>query len=143
MDLEKGEMNKDLGKEEIKEIRKKTGIRTITAFERNKLLPLLPTKNNYDTLLRLKTVREQLEWTESEWKTMVKQAGEKYKDNRGYEIEVPAGQVVFEFGLIVDKEIDFGEVVFDLLSKILKKLEEKGDLENDLISLYEKFVVNK
>ena len=126
-----------------KEVKKETGVRSITAFERSKLIPLLPTKEHYDTLLRLKTIREELEWTEDEWKTMFKQAGEKYKDARGYELEVPEGQVVFEFGLIADKEIDFGEVVFDLLAKILKGLEEKGDLENELISLYEKFVVNK
>jgi len=128
---------------EVKEVKKGSGVRIITAFERSKLLPLIPTKEHYATLLRLKEIREQLEWTEFEWKTMFKQAGQKYRDNRGYEMEVSEGQVVFEFGLIEDKEIDFGEVVFDLLAKVFKELEAKGDLEQDLISLYEKFVVNK
>lgn len=129
--------------ETTKEPTKGKGVRTITGFERSKLLPLIPTKEHYDTLLRIKTIKEQLAWTEDEWKTMVKQAGEKYRDNFGNEAVVPEGQVIFEFGSIKDKEIDFGEVVFDLLAKIFKGLEEKGNLEDDIISLYEKFVVDK
>lgn len=136
-------MTKEIEAKEVKETKKKTGVRIITAFERSKLLPLIPTKEHYDTLLRLNDVREQLAWTETEWKAMVRQSGEKYVDSRGYEAEVPEGQVVFEFGLVKDKRIDFGEVVFDLLAKVFRDLEASGNLEVDLISLYQKFVMNK
>lgn len=98
----------------------------LSVMDRIVLLNLLPKEGNFANLKLLRTARESLSFTEEENKALAfKQEGDK---------------LFWEDGTVEPKEIAIGEVVTQLIAKELKRLDESGKLQNEHISLYEKFM---
>ena len=98
----------------------------LSVLERLILLNLLPNEGNYANLKLLRVARESLSFTDEEHKVLkFKQEGD---------------QMRWEDGAVGEKEIKVGEVVSQLISKELKKLNSEEKLKEEHTSLYEKFV---
>lgn len=98
----------------------------LTILERLILSNLLPAQGNFVNLKLLRVVRENLSFTEEENKLLnFRQEGDQMKWNDG---------------VVADKEIEIGEVVTQIIVKELKKLNDEEGLQNEQLSVYEKFV---
>jgi hypothetical protein len=103
----------------------------LTVAERICLLQILPTQGDFLTIKRLEEARSAINLTEDESTTfgiVIEQSGEgnkiTWKENGSADIQI-------------------GEVVYDQIVTVLKKMNEDKTLESKYITLYEKFVEKK
>lgn len=98
--------------------------------ERTALLELLPQKEDYAGMKEIQRAREELSISGEE----VKKYGEKQEDGNY--------RIAFAKTVGAIKEIPMGEWLTEKIRDLLRKKNEKHDLEDKFISLFEKFVVN-
>jgi hypothetical protein len=97
----------------------------LTVLERMALLHALPQEGNFATLKIVRKLREDLSFSEAEYKAW------------GIE-ELPNGRMSWKVN--EEKELEFGEKATDIIVASLKKLNETDKLTVDHLSVYEKFV---
>jgi hypothetical protein len=98
----------------------------LSVMDRIVLQNLLPKEGNFANLKLLRKARESLSFTEDENKALAfRQEGDK---------------LFWEDGFVGTKEIVIGEVVTQLIVKELKRLDESGKLQNEHLSVFEKFM---
>ena len=102
----------------------------LTFQERMALLDLVPQKEDYAGLMEIRRLREACSISGEE----AKKYGEKLEDG-SYRIDFNKTQGV-------QKEVPMGEWMTEKIRDILRRKEEKRELEDKLMSLFEKFVVN-
>ena len=98
----------------------------LNVLERLQLLQILPKEGNFVTLKIVKTLLGNVSVGEKEFKEFdIKQTGEQLTWNeKGNE----------------EREIEIGEKAMDIVADTLKKVDKEGKLNNNMLSLYEKFV---
>jgi len=95
-------------------------------MDRLVLLNTLPKEGNFTTLKIVRTMREDLSFTEEEHKTLeFKQEGDSVRWNQGADVE---------------RDINFGEKATDIIVGVLKKLNSDKKLAEQHYRLYEVFV---
>lgn len=104
----------------------------LEVHERMSLLQFLPTEDRYEALKTIRRQREMLSFTPDEMKILNLQA-----------IKHPDGSVktTWENAEKVVKDIPIDEYMTNLFRKKLALLEADGKLNENLVSLYEKFVI--
>lgn len=113
----------------------------LSVYERLILLNILPKEGDITTLRIVRTLRENLSFTESEHKVLCfKNPGETYIDNNGQERAVPIGQVVWNQAAAIPTDIAIGEKAFDIIVAALKRLNSERRLHESHLDLYERFV---
>ena len=95
-------------------------------FERLILLNILPKEGDFMTLKIVRTMRENLSFSEEEHKAL---------DFKQDELNIKWKQEGE-----TDRDINFGEKATDIIVDALKKLNEEKKLTDQHVSLYEKFV---
>jgi len=98
----------------------------LNVLERLQLLQILPKEGNFVTLKIVKTLLNNISIGEKEFKEFdIKQTGEQLTWNaKGNE----------------DRELEIGEKATDIIIEVLKKVDKEGKLNNQMLSLYEKFI---
>jgi len=98
----------------------------LNLIERLQLLQILPKEGTFVTLKIVKTLLGNVSVGEKEFKEFdIKQTGEQLTWNeKGNE----------------EREIEIGEKAMDIVADTLKKVDKEGKLNNNMLSLYEKFV---
>lgn len=99
----------------------------LTVKERLTLQTLLPKETNFVTLKLVRKLREDLSFDDEE--------------NQKLQFKVNGERLTWNFNEEVIKNVDIGETLTIMVSKELKKLDEQNKLTEDLLSLYEKFVI--
>lgn len=131
----------------------------LSVLERLLLLSLLPKEGSFTNLKLVRLAREQLSFNEAENKLLqFQQVGEQATWKDTVIVHKDTGKVVEGGPLEIDemvkqnpnayenkpvvepKEIKIGELVTEIIKKSLKELNEKEQLNEQHISLYEKFV---
>ena len=98
----------------------------LTVLERLMIQNLLPTEANFLTLKLMRTFREDLSFSEDELKMLnLRQEGDQVKWNEGIDLT---------------KDVKVGETMLNMLTEILKKLNDENKLTNEHFSIYEKFM---
>lgn len=98
----------------------------LSVLDRLVALNLLPTEGSFTNLKLIRVAKETLSFNEEENKTLqFKQTGD---------------QMIWNQTVVVEKEIELGEVVSLIIVEALKKLDSEGKLRDEHISLYEKFI---
>lgn len=92
------------------------------------LLGVIPLQGDFTTLKIVRSMREELSFTEEEHQKL------KFRQEET--------MVYWEEGL-EDKEINFGEKATDIIVDAFKKLDSQKKLRIEHMELYEKFVVSK
>lgn len=100
----------------------------LAVFERLILLNILPKEGDFTTLKIMRKLKEDLSFSEEEHK------------NLGIKIE--DGMVRWKSEADSLKEVNIGEKAHDIISEILKELNNKKKLTEEHMSLYEKFIEN-
>lgn len=97
--------------------------------ERLNLLMILPQESSYSRLKLLHTLREELSFSE--------------KEHKQFKIQDKGNRITWDLQASEEylKDIPIGEIMFDVISKILQSLDKQEKLKDVQISLYEKFVV--
>ena len=95
-------------------------------FDRLLLLNILPREGDFTTLKIVRTMREDLSFTEEEHKALNFQQDE---------LEVKWNQ-----GAAADRDISIGEKATDIIVGVLKQLNADKKLTEQHMSLYEKFM---
>ena len=98
----------------------------LNVLERLVTLNLLPAEGSFTNLKLIRVAKEVLSFDEKEHKTLqFTQVGD---------------QMTWNTAVIIEKEIELGEVVSLIIVEALKKLDSEGKLKEEHISLYEKFI---
>ena len=98
----------------------------MTVMERLVTMNLLPAEGSFTNLKLVRVAKEVLTFSEEEHKTLqFKQIGD---------------QMTWNQTVVIEKEVEIGEVVSLIIVEALKKLDSEGKLKDEHISLYEKFV---
>ena len=106
----------------------------LTLHERFAIPTLLPEQGNFLMMKRLRELREALPPTEAEQEEF---GFEEVLDDSGE----PTGRVRWKKEANdVEREVEIGESMTDLITKTLKKLDEQEKLGPQHVSLYKKFV---
>lgn len=87
---------------------------------------LLPTEGSFTNLKLIRVAKETLSFNE--------------KENKLLQFKQTGDQVVWNQTVVVEKEVEIGEVVSLIIMEALKKLDSEGKLKEEHISLYEKFI---
>ena len=95
-------------------------------MDRLVLLNTLPKEGDFTTLKIVRTMREDLSFTEEEHKALQFQQEE--------------GNVRWNREANVEREINFGEKATDIIIDVLKKLNSDKKLADQHFNLYEKFI---
>lgn len=104
----------------------------LNVLERLMLQTLLPREGNFANLKLIRVAKEALSFNEEELKHLnIRETGEGADRKMLWNDGLP------------DKEITLGETATTMVEKALKEKDEKGQLTDELISLYEKFIENK
>ena len=101
----------------------------LNTLERINLMGILPTETNYVTYKIVNDLKGNLSFSEDELKE--------------YEMKFENDMVFFNPAKSKDKEIEIGEKATDIIIEALNKLDKENKINNNNISLYEKFVINK
>jgi hypothetical protein len=110
-------------------------------FERLILLNILPKEGDFLTLKILMKLKEQLSFSEEEYKQLqFRRQGEKFEDIDGSIKEVPEGKVLWRQDKDIPKDIPIGEKAEDIIVGALKTLDKKKMLQVEHLSIYEKFI---
>ena len=96
-------------------------------FDRLILLNILPKEGDFTTLKIIRKMREDLSFSEEEYKALELKTGDK-------------GQVLWKQEADKPNEINIGEKATDIIVEVLKKLNDGKKLTDQHDSLYEKFV---
>ena len=96
-------------------------------FDRLILLNILPKEGDFTTLKIIRTMREDLSFSEEEHKALQFDFGAE-------------GQVKWKQDSDKPKHINFGEKATDIIVEVLKKLSDDKKLQDQHYSLFEKFV---
>jgi hypothetical protein len=99
----------------------------LTILERILLLDILPKEANYVTLKIINDLKAELSFSEKELKD--------------FEIKESEGRVVWASKKAELKKIEFGERTKEIICDTLKRLDESGKINNENITLYEKFIL--
>lgn len=106
----------------------------LTIAERYAVNGILPVKHEFGMLKHLRVLREALELTDAEKKEF---GFKMVEDAEGH----PTGAANWDSEHAeTEREIPFGDTVFELTVKTLKKLSEDKELHTGQMTLYEKFV---
>lgn len=112
--------------------------------ERLVLLGILPKEGNFLTIKIVRQLREAVSFTEEEHKVLgFRNAGEKYINEAGVEVTVPAGSIGWNPNAPQTKEIEFGIKATEIIKEALEELNKTKKLGEIHFSLYEKFVEAK
>jgi len=95
-------------------------------FDRLILLNILPKEGDFTTLKIIRTMREDLSFSEEEHKAL--------------EFVFNEGNVQWKREADVQRDINFGEKATDIIVEVLKKLNSDKKLTDQHYSLYEKFI---
>ena len=98
----------------------------LTVLERLIMLNLLPKEANFLNLKLMRKLRESLSFSEFELKRL----------NFTQEND----QVKWDVDTDLVKDVIVGETMLNMISEILKKMNDDGKLTNEHFTLYEKFV---
>ena len=99
----------------------------LNVLERLIVLSLLPESGSFANLKLLRIVREELSFDEKDNKDLAfEQIGEKLRWN--------------ENAKVPDKDVKFGEIVTQMITKKLKEMDDKEELKPEHFSVYEKFM---
>ena len=101
----------------------------LNVVERINLLGILPAETNYVTFKIVNDLKSNLSFSEDEIKE--------------YEIKFKEQMVFFNPDKSKDKEIKIGEKATDIIIEALEKLDKENKINENNISLYEKFVITK
>jgi hypothetical protein len=96
----------------------------LNVLERITLLQVLPTEGSYITFQILISLKKSLSFTEKEIKE--------------FNINEKEGRVTWKKS--EDKEIEVGEKATDIIKTALEKLDKEGKINEQNITLYEKFI---
>lgn len=96
-------------------------------FDRLILLNVLPKEGDFTTIKIVRTLREELSFSEEEHKALEFDFGAE-------------GQVKWKQDADKPKEVEIGEKATDLIVETMKKLSSDKKLTEQHLSLYEKFV---
>jgi hypothetical protein len=106
---------------------------SLSVLERLIALGLFPAENNYATLKVIRTAKDILGFSDEENKLL------KFQNT-----EINGKPMMkWEDGVVADREFELGEKAVDLISERLKELNKDRKLNNDMISMYDKFVGNQ
>jgi len=97
----------------------------LSVVERLVLLNLLPQEGSYINLKLLRTAREELSFSDEEVRIL--------------NFVQDGGQVKWDMGPDIMKDVTIGEVVTLMIVDLLKGLDKEGKLKNEHFSLFEKF----
>ena len=95
-------------------------------FDRLILLNILPKEGDFTTLKIIRTMREDLSFSEEEHKAL------EFKQNEA--------NIQWKQEADVVRDINFGEKATDIIVEVLKKLNSDKKLSDQHYSLYEKFI---
>lgn len=98
----------------------------LSVIERMVALNLLPTEGSFTNLKLIRVAKETLSFNEEENKTL--------------QFSQTGDRVTWNQTVVVEKEVEIGEVVSLIIVEALKKLDSEGKLKEEHISLYEKFI---
>lgn len=99
----------------------------LTILERIILLSILPTETNYITYKILNDFKSELSFSEKELKD--------------FEIKEIDGRITWNNMKEKSKKITVGEKVNEIICASLKKLDETGKINDENVTLYEKFIL--
>ena len=105
----------------------------LTVFERANLVGILPREGNFLTLKRLRLLKEKLSLTDEEherWQPYVSDEGRMI-----WRVSDDDGNLIPQ-----EADIEIGELEAEIISDILKGLNDQNKLKEEHMSLYEKFV---
>jgi len=113
----------------------------LSVFNRLILLNILPKEGDFTTLKIVRKLREDLSFSEEEHAALkFIHSGQEYIDESGKKQTVPAGQVIWNRGADIPKDIPIGEKASDIIADVLKKLDKEKKLQDQHYALYELFV---
>ena len=95
-------------------------------FDRLILLNIMPKEGDFTTLKIVRKLREDLSFSEEE--------------HAALEFKNEGGNVQWKQSGDISKEISIGEKATDLIVEVLKKLDKEKKLQEQHLSLYERFV---
>lgn len=98
----------------------------LSVLDRIVLQNLLPKEGNFANLKLLRIARESLSFNEEE--------------NKALAFRQEAEKLFWNENTVEPKEIAIGEVVTQLIAKELKRLDESNKLQQEHLSVYEKFL---
>jgi len=98
----------------------------LNVFERLSILSILPKESDYTTIKIIRKLRENLSFTEEEYK--------KLKFETGNET------IKWDNKEDISKEIEIGEKATDIIIEALKKLDSEKKLTDQFFDIYEKFI---
>jgi len=98
----------------------------LNVLERLMLLGILPKENNFATLKIVRTLTSNLGFDE--------------KETTEFDIKQEGDKVIWNQKGSEEREIEIGEKATDIIVESLKKLDEEKKLNEQLFSVYEKFV---
>jgi predicted Zn-dependent protease len=98
----------------------------LTILERIILQGLLPQEGSYVTFRVVRELRNELSFTE--------------KEIKDFEIKHEDKRIVWNMSKEKTKVISIGDSVKGLIVEALKKLDSEGKINNENISVYEKFI---
>jgi len=104
----------------------------LSILERIVLQGLLPEKGDYVTYGLIKQIRTELSFTEKEIKEFKIQEVRDAKGNT---------QITWDDKTAKLKEFTFGNKITSIIVKALEKIEKEGEINNNNVSLYEKFMI--
>ena len=97
--------------------------------ERINLMGILPTETNYATFKIINDLKSNLSFSEDELKE--------------YEMRFEEQMIFFNPSKENEKEIKIGEKATDIIIEALEKLDKENKINENNISLYEKFIITK
>ena len=134
-------------------------IKSLNVLERVLLGNLLPKEGSFANLKLLRVARENLSFDDKENKALnFRQEGEQMRWDNAVVINKKSGKTLtgdpeyiqktlnrnpdeYETKPAVpDKDVEIGEVATQMIEKALKELDEKGELKDEHVSLFEKFI---
>jgi len=98
----------------------------LSVFDRLILLNILPKEGDFTTLKIVRKLREDLSFSEDEHKAL--------------EFNQDGGNVQWKQAGDVPKDITIGEKATDLIADVLKKLDKEKKLQEQHLTLFERFV---
>lgn len=105
----------------------------LSVYERLALLTVLPEKGSYTTLKLMRTLREELSFSEEEHQTLDLQ---QVPDGKGGAI------TQWHPDRLADKEIEIGPVMHQAIVDSLKRMDRQQTLTTEHMPLYERFMVD-
>ena len=109
--------------------------------ERMILLGLLPDKGNIDQIRKISLLRGLIGFDDAEiLKMNIRKPNELYYDDNGQQAVVPEGKIIWDDENEEPRQFKFGASDLNIIYDILNGLNDSGQLTEEHISLYEKFM---